>query len=113
MRISPPKIVIYGRTWDDAYDLICTRHLRHCEPGSTPWLGLWIGSTTDLTLFGLRFAQDVQFVGHLAIVPPSLFSEVEEFLIQTSMEDRVQCHSLTAVRFWDTDDEDVFAEAWG
>lgn len=112
MIISPPKVVVYGKSLDEAHDLICARRLRNCEPCQVPWLGLWIGNSTDLTVFGLRFAQDLEIVGHLAIVPPGLIPEVENFLIQMGMDGRVQRHDLTAIRFWDTNDETVFAEAW-
>ncbi len=113
MRNSPPRIVVYGRTIADAYDLICDRRLSNCEPCDIPWLGLWISDNTDLTVFGLRFAEVLEFQGNLAIVPPGLVTEVENFIQQVSMGGRVQRHDLTAVRFWDTDDEEVFTEAWG
>ncbi len=113
MKISTPITVIYGRTIADAYDLICDRRLSNCEPCDIPWLGLWIGNTKDLTLFGLRFAEVLEFEGHLAIIPPGLVTEVEDFIQQVSMGNGVQRHDLTAIRFWDTDDEAVFAKAWG
>ncbi len=86
--------------------------LQYCEPCDIPWLGLWIDDTKDLTFFSLRFAEDLEFEGNLAIVPPCLVSEVENFIQQVSMRSRVQRHDLTAVRFWGSDDEAVFAQAW-
>jgi hypothetical protein len=41
------------------------------------------------------------------------WSNPDDCVVQTSMESRVQRYDLTDVRFWDTDDEAVFAGVWG
>jgi hypothetical protein len=97
MRIAPPIIVTYGRSLDDARHVIEAHDLWNCEPSNVPWLGLRITNVKDLTAFALRFAEEVDFEGHIAIVPPGLIPEVEAFIRQMSMGRRVKRYDLAAV----------------
>jgi hypothetical protein len=113
MRIEQPKLAVYGCTYERAMDIVCDRGLRHCEPQPQPVSGYQFASESDLTLFGLMFAGEVEFEDPLAIVLPAQVDQVEEFLSHYGLKHRVKRFDLLPVLFWHTGDEQEFREEIG
>ena len=110
MKYRTPKLVIYGQTYHQAFDIICRRKLLNCEPESQPVQGLLFQDENDLIAFALVFNDSIDIDGSLAIVPAALRSEVDALVEQMSMEHRVAWIELLGMRFWDSYDEHAFNE---
>jgi hypothetical protein len=108
MRISPPEVVVYACTFDQATEIACSRALLHCEPQSHPMLLLEFKSGTDLLHFMFEFSEEVDFEGNFALVRPTYQDQVESFLAVSGIGSRVTRGELLAVMFWDTDDQTAF-----
>lgn len=113
MRPLESSYVVYGRTYQEAIEVIRRRGLWNCAPNPAPWLGIWFSDERDLTLFALQFQGVLDFIDALAVVPPWQVEEVEGFLTDREWGERIDRHDLLAVEFWDAEDQRIFDKEFG
>lgn len=113
MRISPPACVVYGCTFEQAFNVVHACGLRNCEPETYSVYGVWFSHGRDLVAFMLQFREDIAFEDHLAIVFPGQQEAVEAFISEYEMGCRIIRSDLIAVRFWDSEDRETFEAALG
>jgi hypothetical protein len=111
MKNQAPKLVVYGRSYEEAMDIVWNNRLRDCEPLAEPLIGLLFPTDVDAVLFRIGFWSESVFEGSLAILAPCHRADVLEFLQNYSMEDRVQWLDLLGVWFWSDEDNTTFNEA--
>lgn len=113
MRISPPSRALYACSFDEACDIKDRRSLNSCDPAAYPVCELSFQNDADAIHFALGFRQAVSIEENVAIISPSLQAKVDEFLVETGIEQRVVRRELLGMEFWDTDDEAAFDEELG
>jgi hypothetical protein len=112
MQISPPAVVTYECSFEQAAEIYARHSLRHCE--ALPWSVVTYSfqSNSNLMLFKLSFGENIDFDRDTAIVPPDHQDAVERFLNEQGMTHRVTRQEIQWVSFWDTDDLAVFDQAF-
>jgi hypothetical protein len=113
MKILHSALVLYGCTFEQAFDLVHAYRLQNCEPVSWPIRGIWFSYEGDLLVFMLQFRGQINFEDHLAIMFPGQQEAVETFILEYEMGSRIERSDLVAVRFWDTKDQETFESALG
>jgi hypothetical protein len=108
MEISPPEVVVYACTFEQATEIMCSRALLHCEPQSQPMLMLGFLNDTDLLHFKLAFGGEVDIKDNFALIRPTYQDQVESFLAVSEIGDRVTRAERLAIVYWDTDDQIAF-----
>jgi hypothetical protein len=113
MRISPPALVIYGRSTEEALEVILRRQLRHTEIFTGPIMGLHFSHSNDLLLFAIRMDCEVLCEGCLAIIPPRRAAEARESISEMILRARVETVELLGIWFYDTEEQDVMDQEFG
>lgn len=113
MRIPAPALVVYGCTFEQAFNVVHACGLRNCEPETYPVYGVWFSHEEDLVAFTLRFREEIDFEDHLAIIFPGQQKAVGAFISEYEMGCRIIRSDLIAVRFWDSEDRETFEAALG
>jgi hypothetical protein len=113
MRISPPKLVIYGRSAEEAVDVIWRRRLRHTEVFCGPILGLLFTNANDLLLFAIGLNCEIIREDCLAIIPPAREKKARDFINDIMLGERVETVELLGIWFYDTEDQEVVDREFG
>jgi hypothetical protein len=107
MRKETPYLVLYGRTYSEAMEVVHRRRLQHCEPVSDRLTATWFSYEKDLILFKLRFHDEAMFEDSIAVLHIQHDAIVSEFMEDYGLSERVDRFNLSGVWFQSGDDEIV------
>jgi hypothetical protein len=113
MKNLDPYLVVYGRTYAEAMDVVHRRRLMQCEPVWESLTAVAFSDQKDLVLFALEFRAEAFIEDSLAVLHPMHKVAVMDFIHDYGMADRVDCMDVLGVWFSSTDDETTFNEELG
>jgi hypothetical protein len=104
------EFAIYELTYEEAFNIIWRRRLRHCEPLGRPLVELSFSDEKDLVLFALAFQGKVVLDGSSALLTVEHQAAVTEFIREYQITERINRTDLIGVWFWSDEDEAAFNE---
>ena len=115
MKNTTPYLVLYGRTYTEAMEIVCRRQLRNCEPASDRLIGIWFSEVPDLILFKLKFHDEATFYNSdcMAVLHFQHDDMVFEFIEDCGLSDRIARFDLLGVWFQSAADEMVINQEFG
>lgn len=113
MRISPPKLVVYCRSVEEAVDVIWRRRLRQTELFGTPILGIHFSDSRDVLHFAIGLNCEFILEDCFAIIPPRKAEEARAFIAEMTFGERVKTVELLGICFYDTEDQEVMDQEFG
>jgi hypothetical protein len=112
MRISPPAVVTYECSFEQAAEIYARHSLRHCEPLPLSIVALSFHADSDRLAFKLMFGETINFIDEVAITFPYDQDAVERFLDEQGVAHRVIRQEILWVSFWDSEDQAIFDQAF-
>jgi hypothetical protein len=115
MEKETPYLVLYGRTYDEAMEIVYRRQLRNCEPASDRLIGIWFSEVPDLILFKLKFHDEAIFYNSdcMAVLHVQHDDMVSEFVEDYGLSERIERFDLLGVWFRCAADEMVMNKEFG